>query len=130
MRLVFHALTPIKALMRLLSSLLLAFALLVLPVAMVSGSAAATVDTTAGEPNAEAAHCAGSKTPANHEMPKPGLSCAVACAAACAAFPALSPSISDPLEPANLLLSRAPQKPLAAIALEGETPPPRMTPRI
>lgn len=110
---------------RLLSALLVALALLVSPIAMVSASAAASADASAAGSDIPA-HCAGTDAPSGHDMPDAGMSCT----ASCAACPALPPIIGEPLDPTALPLSIAPQKRLAAIALEGETPPPRMTPRI
>lgn len=113
--------------MRLLSSLLIALALLVSPLAMASGSAAAMPHGGAigTEEVAVTAHCAGTDAP-DHQAPDPGMSCT----AACAAFPALPPLIGEPFQLPRPLHSVARQQHLPAIELEGETPPPRMTPRI
>lgn len=112
--------------MRLLSSLLIALAMFVSPVAMASGSAAAMPHGSVMEAVAAAAHCAETEAPVDRETPEPGMSCI----ATCAAFPALPSIIHDPFRPAKALHPVTEQQHLATIAIEGETPPPRMTPRI
>ena len=112
---------------RLLSSLFVALALLLSPMAMASGAMANTAhaDTPHGAV-AAAAHCAGHEMPAPvNEQPEH-----LSCAATCAALPAL-PAASG-VAPALLSarLVAAPNHALIGFKPEGETPPPRITPVI
>ncbi len=111
--------------MKLLSSLLIALAMLVSSVFTASGTAAAMPHQGAMEMASVAGHCAGSEAPSDRKSPEPAMHCAIACAA----FPAMAPFIGQRYRPTKTLYSVVGQKHLAAITLEGETPPPRMTPR-
>ena len=111
--------------MKLLSSLLIALAMLVSSVSMASGNAAAMPQPGTMEMASVAGHCAGSESSSDRKSPEPGMYCAVACAA----FLAMPPLIEQRDQPPKTLHPIAGQQQLAAITLEGETPPPRMTPR-
>lgn len=111
--------------MKLLSSLLIALAMLVSSVSMTSGNAAAMPHHGAMEMASVAGHCAGSESPSDRKSPEPSIHCATLCAA----FPAMPPLIEQRDQPTKVPHPLARQQDLAAIALEGETPPPRMTPR-
>ncbi len=111
--------------MKLLSSLLIALVMLFSSVSMASGNAAAMPYQGAVEVASVAGHCAGSESSSDRKSPEPGMHCAVACAA----FPAMPPLIEQRDRPTKTLYSIVGQRYLAAITLEGETPPPRMTPR-
>ncbi|NIJ15360.1 hypothetical protein ACLIMP_25350 (plasmid) [Novosphingobium aerophilum] len=110
--------------MKLLSSLLIALAMLVSSVSMASGTATAMPHQGAMEMASVAGHCAGSESPSHRKSPEPGMHCAVACAA----FPAMPPLIEQLDRPTKALYSVAGQKHLIAITLERDTPPPRMIP--
>lgn len=109
-----------RSMMRLLSSLLVAMAMLFSPLMMTSGAGMAM-------PNAAAAvgavdHCAGEDAPAEHHQSPVKASCA----SACAAFPAvaaLPPEQAPALEEAAE--DRGPQI-FTGVQPEGETPPPRI----
>jgi len=110
---------------RLLSTLLLALALLLSPLAMVGvGPAHAAMPETASM----AMHCAEEGSAPQHEKRAPGMD--VGCATACAAVPATVQSAAE--QPANDPI--APPLPgdqlLSGIHPEGETPPPRIRPEI
>lgn len=111
--------------MKALSSLLIALAMLVSSVSMARGHPAAMPPQGAMTMASMTGHCAGSETPTDHKSPEPGMHCA----AACAAFPATPPLIEQRDQPPKTQHPLARQHDLAAITLEGETPPPRMTPR-
>ena len=111
---------------RALCALLVAFAMLLSPAAMASGKAAAMPHGNAVTTLALDGHCAGDDAPVGHEAPDPGMNCAVACAA----FPAVPPLVGEPWQPMRIEHMAAGHRQLSAIVLEGETPPPRMTPRI
>ncbi|MCG2841473.1 hypothetical protein L6Q21_10820 [Sandaracinobacter sp. RS1-74] len=111
--------------MKLLSSLLIALAMLVSSVSMACGIAAAMPHEGAMEVASAAGHCAGSESPSDRKSSESGKHCAVACAA----FPAMPPFIDQPDQPTKTLHPIVGPQHLAVIALEGETPPPRMTPR-
>lgn len=109
--------------MKWLSSLLIALAMLASSVSMASGNAAAMPHQGAMGMASVAGHCAGSETPSDRKSPEPGMHCA----ALCAAFPAIASLIEQRDQPSKTLHPAAGQQHLAAITLEGETPPPRMT---
>ena len=111
--------------MKLLSSLLIVLAMLVSSVSMASGNAAAMPYPGAVEVDSVAGHCAGGEFSSDRKSPEPGMHCAVACAA----FPVMLPFIEQRDLPTKTLHPIVGQRHLAAIMLEGETPPPRMTPR-
>lgn len=116
----------VRAARGVLVALLLAFAMLLSPAAMASGKVAAMPHGSAVTALALDGHCAGDDAPAGHEAPNSGMSCAVACAA----FPAVPPLVGEPWQRSNIEHVAAGLRRLSAIVLEGETPPPRMTPRI
>ena len=111
--------------MKLLSSLLIALAMLVSSVSMASGNAAAMPHQGAMEMASVAGHCAGGETSSDRKSPEAGMHCAVACAA----FPAIPLFIEQRDQPTKTPHPVAGQQHLAAVTLEGETPPPRITPR-
>ena len=109
---------------RFLSSLVVALALFLSPLAMASGAGMAMPSAAAA--TGAGSHCAGSEAPSDADNSLMEMSCASSCAA-------YSP---DPLIPAANA-SASPAKPivmkprlLAGIHPEGETPPPRITPEI
>ena len=111
---------------RLLSTLLVALALIMSPMAMASGALANAPAAAGHETAAPSAHCAGDEMPASGDTHAEQLSCA----AACAALPALPLSSGA----ASATLSAPPVAALNPALLgfepEGETPPPRITPVI
>lgn len=111
---------------RLLSSLLMALALIVSPLGMIGGAGAAH----AAMPQAAsaAAHC-GEEGPAQqHEKRAPGME--VGCAIACAAVPATGPFSAERLPHASMPPALPGDQLLSGIHPEGETPPPRIRPEI
>lgn len=111
---------------RLLSTLLVALALILSSLAMTSGAIANTPHAAHEAAAASSAHCAGD------EMPAPGDKQPqhVSCAAACAAVPGLSPAIDAAPALSGARLIAAPTAALIGFEREGETPPPRITPVI
>ena len=111
---------------RLLSSIIVALALFLSPLAMASGSGMAMSHPAAASTSEAAGHCGGSETPADDGKGPVKLSCA----SACAAFLPAGPAASDeaPADPA--VLTHAGPQLLVGVHPEGETPPPRMTPEI
>lgn len=112
-----------SSMLRVLSSLLVAMALFLSPLAMAGGAGMAmphAAVTAAGD------HCAGTEAPSDENDP----AMEVSCASSCAAYPPLSPLPAE--KPAALRAKLAIAKPqlLAGIHPEDETPPPRMTPEI
>ena len=111
---------------RLLSSLLLAFALLLSPLAMIGGVGPAHAAAPQAAP--AAGHCA-EKTPATeHEKSAPGME--MGCAVACAAVPATEPFSAERLPHDVLPPALLGDQLLSGIHPEGETPPPRIRPEI
>src|SRR5690606_16066229 len=111
---------PNRIMMKLLSSLLIALAMLVSSVSMASGNATAMPHQGAMEMASVAGHCAGSESSSDRKSPEPGMHCA----ALCAAFPAIAPFIEQRDQPPKTLHPLVGQQDLAAITLERETPPP------
>jgi len=110
---------------RFLSSLLLAIALLLAPLAMIGGAGSAH----AARPQAaSAAHCAEEAPVQKHEKRAPGME--VGCAIACAAVPATQPFSAERLPHAAMLPALLGDQLLSGIHPEGETPPPRIRPEI
>ena len=109
---------------RLLSTLLLAFSLLLSPLAMIGGGAHAAMPHT----TSSAVHCAddGAAPQQGQDAPKMNVGCAMACAAIAAAAPAAGAQVR--LEPAQL--GAVPARLLSGVHPEGETPPPRIAPEI
>jgi hypothetical protein len=105
---------------RFLSSLFVALALLLAPATMAAGSAPATAAAPAAGMNHDG-HCGG-EAPADENKAPVHMSCASSCAAVPAADPGAP--LSAPLPPRDLL-TRALFAPLAGAAPESETPPPR-----
>ena len=112
---------------RLLSSLFVALALLLSPMAMASGVMGNTAHAaTPSAGAAAAAHCAGDEMPSPDDTQPEQLSCA----AACAALPAAPPPSDTAQAPSDARLITAYPPALIGFEPEGETPPPRMTPVI
>lgn len=104
--------------LRFLSSLLMAMALFLSPLAMAGGAGMAMPHAAAP---AAADHCAGTEAPADEDSP----SFDVSCASSCAAYP---PFAASPAEiPATAQFNRdlIKQQWLAGLHPERETPPPR-----
>ena len=115
-----------RSMPRLLSSLLLALALILSPLAMIGGAAPAQ----AAMPHAVSAagHWAETAPAQEHEKRAPGME--VGCAIACAAVPAAEPISAERL-PLKAMMPAVPaDQLLSGIYLEGETPPPRIRPEI
>ena len=114
--------------LRILSSLLIAFALLLTPFTMIGGSSA---EAHAAMPQgaSAASHCMdeGKAAPASDKH-GPGMK--AGCAIACAAMPAAGPVPGEQLPPQAISPVSLSQQSLAGIQPEGETPPPRITPEI
>ena len=109
--------------LRFLSSLLVAMALFLSPLAMGSGAGMAMPHATA---TAAGDHCAGGKVPSGED----DSSMKVSCASSCAAYPPFTPLPAEKSTTARARLGIAKPQLLAGIHPEGETPPPRMTPEI
>lgn len=112
------------SMIRLFSSLLVAIALLLSPMAMASGAAMAMPGAAVAAVAESVAdgHCAGKEAPADEEKAPAKASCA----SACAAVPAASPVFLEDAAVAREAISlRGPQV-LSGIHPEGETPPPRI----
>ncbi|HEX8214733.1 MAG TPA: hypothetical protein VF582_04585 [Allosphingosinicella sp.] len=111
---------------RLLSSIFVALALFLSPLAMASGSGMAMSHPAPASAPEAAGHCAGSEGPADEGKAHVKLSCA----SACAAFLPRGPVTSDEAPAARVVVAMSRPQLLAGIHPEGETPPPRMTPEI
>lgn len=109
---------------RLLSSLLIAIAMLFSPLVMTSGAGMAMPHAAAAATTTD--HCAGEESPVGDDKAPVKASCA----SACAAFPAMAPVASEhPLARDEDAEDRGSQL-LAGVQPEGETPPPRIPPEI
>jgi hypothetical protein len=108
---------------RLLSTLLLAFALLLSPLAMIGGAHAAMPHTTSS-----ALHCADEGEAPQQGQDAPEMN--VGCAMSCAAIPAAEPAASAEAHPEPAQLGAIPDQLLSGVHPEGETPPPRIAPEI
>ena len=111
---------------RLLSSLLLALALILSALAMIGGAgpAHAAMSQTAST----AAHC-GEEVPAQeHEKRAPGME--LSCAIVCSAVPATEPFSAERLGHSAMRATLPGDQLLSGIHPEGETPPPRIRPEI
>ena len=113
------------AMLRALSFMLVAFALIFSPLAMTHGAAEAAPHDTATVVSIDS-HCAGKDAPFGNNKSD----AAVSCAMTCAAFPAVEPVVSSSVEPIKSRAIAGGHQPLAGIRLAGETPPPRLTPGI
>jgi hypothetical protein len=111
---------------RLWSTLLVALALIMSPMAMASGALANAPAAAGHETAAPSAHCAGDEMPASGDTHAEQLSCA----AACAALPALPLSSGAASATLSAPPVAAPNPALLGFEPEGETPPPRITPVI
>ena len=111
---------------KLFSSLLLAFALLLSPLAMIGGAGSAH----AAMPQAASAggHCAEEGPAPEHEKRSPAME--VGCAMACAAVPAKEPLTVERLPHGAMAPALPSDQLLSGIHPEGETPPPRIRPEI
>ena len=114
-----------RSMPRLLSSLLLALALLAAPLAMIGGAAPAHATT---QPASAAMHCAEEGPALRHEKRVPGMD--AGCAIACAAVPATEPFTAERLPHAAMPLALHGNQLLSGIHPEGETPPPRIRPEV
>ncbi|MFN3727442.1 MAG: hypothetical protein ACK4SZ_14195 [Allosphingosinicella sp.] len=114
-----------RSMPRFVSSLLVAIALLLAPLAMIGGADPAH----AARPQvASAANCAEEAPGQKHEKRAPGME--VGCAIACAAVPATQPFSAERLPHAAMPPALLGSHLLSGIHPEGETPPPRMHPEI
>lgn len=111
---------------RLLSSLLLALAVILSPLAMIGGAgpAHAAMPQTAST----AAHGGEEGAAQEHEKRAPGME--LGCAIACAAVPATGPFSAERLQHAAMPPTLTGDQLLSGIRPEGETPPPRIRPEI
>lgn len=109
--------------LRLFSSILVALALFLSPVAMSIGGSTAQAHAATVEMSGMTAHCDGLGQPPEKSQPhmKPG------CAATCAAIPAHSPDAPAQSRPLKTRVVTAVPAPLAGITPEGTTPPPRFS---
>ena len=113
----------VSKMFRVISSLLIAIALLFSPIAMTVAMAAPQDSVTV---TAMDRHCAETDTSSDQDQ-----SDAVAhCAITCSALLSLQPMVGDNVRPAKAELVTHRHSPLIGIRLEGETPPPRITPEI
>src|SRR3546814_11334263 len=106
--------------MKLLSSLLIALAMLVSFVSMASRTATAMPHKGAMEMASVAGHCAGSESPSDRKTSKAAMHCAVACAA----FLAIPTLLVQPYRPPKPLNSVLGQKHIEMISPAGAQPPP------
>jgi len=111
---------------RLLSSLLVALALLISPIAMAGGAAANAAGVPAQAMSARSAHCAGDDLPSDEGQQAKHLSCSAACAALPAVFP--QGGAAPRREGTRILPPGA--RAMIGFTAEGETPPPRIAPVI
>lgn len=111
---------------RLVSSLLIAVALLFSPLAMADGKAMAACHAPRASMDLDA-HGVTTDAPPGH---KERSDAKVSCTVGCAALLMVESAIGDEMPPtvAKTLASRS--QLLIGIRLEGETPPPRITPEI
>lgn len=109
--------------LRLFSSILVALALFLSPVAMSIGGIAAQVHAATVEMPEMTAHCDGLGEPLDKSQPhmKPG------CAATCAALPAFSPDTPAQSRPLKACATTSVPPPLAGITPEVTYPPPRFS---
>ena len=114
-----------SSMLRFLSSLLVAIALFLSPLAMANGAGMAMPHGTATA-TAAGDHCAGKEAPSDEG----DSSMKVSCASSCAAYPPFTPLPAEKPATARAKLGIAKPQLLAGIHPEGETPPPRMTPEI
>lgn len=110
---------------RLFSSLLLFLALLLSPLAMVSGGGFA--HAAVQEAASSGSHCSGESSAPRHDR---AADMEIGCAMACAAVPAAQPRIGDQVLPKPLAPVLIGHQLLSGIQPEGETPPPRIHPEI
>jgi putative hemolysin len=111
---------------RFLSSLLLALALLLSPLAMIGAAGAAHAATPQAAP--AAGHCAEKGPTREHDKRAPGME--AGCAVACAAVPATEAFTADRLPHDPMAPALLGDQLLSGIHPEGETPPPRVHPEI
>lgn len=111
--------------MRFVSSLLVALALLFSPLAMSTGGAAAASDGTPAVMTANSP-CAGPAAPSENDHSNAAFSCAMICAA----VPAAETVTREPLSILQGKPAVLASQMLIGVAPEGESPPPRMTPEI
>jgi hypothetical protein len=112
--------------MRLFSSIIVAFAMFLSPVAMASGASMAMAHTTPAAVAGEAGHCSEEGLPSADGEMTMDLNCASACGAM---IPASSRAYSSAESERTAPVRGGPQL-LIGIQPEGETPPPRVTPEI
>lgn len=106
---------------RILSVLLLAFALFLSPLAMIGGAGAAEASAGAASP---AMHCEDYPPARPHDKRDSGMG--IPCAVACAAIPAAAEPLRGAPMPLQMLALPVPgERRLAGIRPERETPPPR-----
>lgn len=110
--------------LRFVSSLLVALALLFSPLAMSGGAAVAASHGPAAM--AVEGDCPGTHAPADKTQSHAKIGCAVSCAA----FPAVGSITNEPVAPTKAKAVAARHQLLVGIHPEGETPPPRITPEI
>ena len=115
-----------RSMPRLLSSLLLALALILSALAMLGGTgrAHAAMPQTAST----ATHCGEEGSAQEHEKRAPGME--LSCAIACSAVPATETFSAERLGHAAMRPTLPGDQLLSGIHPEGETPPPRIRPEI
>lgn len=110
---------------RLLSSMLVAMALLLSPMVMTSGGAMAAPHNPTMMVGMDG-HCAVTDVPSGDDQSKAMADCAVTCPM----FAAVEPTVADNGPPAKEDVFVAEYATLIGIRPEGEKPPPRITPEI
>lgn len=113
------------SMIRFLSSLLVAIALLLSPLAMENGAAMAVPHAAAAGTVEMVAdgHCAGEHAPVDEEKAP----AKAGCASACAAVPAVPPVFLEDAAQVREAIGLRGSQVLSGIHPEGETPPPRIT---
>ena len=115
-----------RSMIRLFSSLMIAIALFVSPVAMANGAGMAMPHAVVTSEAQTAGHCADSEVPSDEEKSRGEASCA----SACAAFPAIGPAYLEEALPVRPPAAAGIPQALSSIHPEGELRPPRITPEI
>ena len=111
--------------LRLVSSLLVALALLFSPLAMTGGGAMAAPHASMVATGMDG-HCAGADAPSDNDHWDAMAECAVACTS----FVAVDAAISDNVPPIKQEVLVSEYASMIGVRPEGETPPPRITPEI
>lgn len=106
--------------------LLVALALLVSPMVMLSGDGMAAAHSAMPQAGEMQGHCPGDSGGPGGTVPDRDISCV----SACAALPATETPVVEPIRPASSRFAPAAHQVFVGVQPEGETPPPRIGPEI